>query len=503
MCGNQFSSCLRTPIIFIVGFILASCTSTSNADLLLLTEDEVRLETDNSSRQYHSLVANTYSTVLNFPGYIIGVEKSPKAIIGYPRTDSTLSSPFKAFDDRHLRTWRLNDAIGGPTQLSARNYHMERVFDDPKSMFVSQVLKYSGAKSSVGTAVSPFYLSYRESGFQGRQDGVSCFSRAGGRVHEYDDSWKVLRCLSENVDRTFGEAGGAFTHLVIISMGWNNNQVESVKRFNGVLGRIRAEAAHANEPGHEFHPLVIGLTWPSVWGGDAFSNAVNKITHIASYVNKADDADEIGYTYANHLLNRVAPYLSAKHNLQTVVIGHSFGARILSRAHYSGHLLKSAPPAGPVESHPPILINLLGAYSARRFDENTTQPAHKRLFHQGEGAPYAIHPKVAGKVVLVWSARDSANPMARYLSGTTHVGGRLGYEEIVEQIPQRFIDVSLSPKESVGKDFQRKIDCDRDEEKHQNRIALVNGTSFIANHNDIRSRAMGSLLWGIIRCFAR
>ena len=38
------------------------------------------------------------------------------------------------------------------------------------------------------------------------------------------------------------EQGEPFTHVVVMSMGWNNDQVESLYRYNTIIKNVQQEA---------------------------------------------------------------------------------------------------------------------------------------------------------------------------------------------------------------------------------------------------------------------
>ena len=97
------------------------------------------------------------------------------------------------------------------------------------------------------------------------------------------------------------------------------------------------------------------------------------------YPNKADDADEIGYTIMNLLLNEVIADIKSAPDysgVPVVVFGHSFGGRLTSRAVYSAkHLREERRPAKPTVD---VYVGLQPAFSVSRFIK-----ARGR-----EGAPY-------------------------------------------------------------------------------------------------------------------
>jgi len=480
--------------------ILSGCASPGD-EINFLKSEEDRLRTGGDLAKYHYLVREPYSVGLRHDGFIVGIEKSPKTIIGFGNSE--------AFDKTRFKPWGPYEGPSGTDEeriwndhLEARIQHFRKVTNDPKSMFVSHILEYGLDEGQVRMNVSPLYLAYRKSGFADQPDPLPCppaepAAEEEKKPIEYRCGWKALDLLHDRIKRKLRDAaakGNAYTHIIVSAMGWNNDQVESVRRYNALVGNIIAQARMDDTvAGNSFNPLVIGLTWPSVWGGDSFFNVLNKVLHITSYGVKANDADEIGYTIANYLVNNILPRLGADHNFETVLIGHSFGARITSRAMFSGHLLKN-PPSPGADGANVLLLDLEGAYSVRRYKADHRLPFFVRPFNKGEGAPYLVYRDLGGKVVLTWSSKDRGNPASRYLTGAKNVGARLGYE------------LSLKIKDT----FEHLVWIDDDEDlddavcneyKDDERILMVDASSVVFNHNDILNRGMGRFIWQMISCF--
>jgi hypothetical protein len=145
-----------------------------------------------------------------------------------------------------------------------------------------------------------------------------------------------------------------YTHIILASTGWNNDQKKSIETYNKWIEITKNAAKYKNI---KFKPFIIGLTWPSAW---KFASG-----NIISYFNKANDADEIGMTFANLLIwKALIPVLEGNSNTKLVLLGHSFGARILTRASHSKIILSEN-----IESNRKIdfMIAAQGAFSINRF----------------------------------------------------------------------------------------------------------------------------------------
>lgn len=104
--------------------------------------------------------------------------------------------------------------------------------------------------------------------------------------------------------------------------------------------------------------------------------------------------------WANVLVNEVIPDIRRTRNVRVVLVGHSFGARLLTRAMYSWPLIARKCPAR--EEAADLFIGLQGAFSYRRFVERSGS----------EGYPYAGYAKCATQVAMTASAHDDAVKLA-------------------------------------------------------------------------------------------
>ena len=506
---------LRLWFPALISFALIGCQNLSDNPM---GAEEKSLETGGELSKYHDLVREPYSVGLSHEGFIIGIEKSPKESIGYNFTN---------IDDSRFQKWKKDGVENGKQYITARNKHFKRVTDDRKSAFVSHILAYGfDRKETVRFVVCPFYLAYtyKTTGFADESSHRGCPENGQTKTPKttddksyYEDGWLALDRLYGAIKAKLAQARPAYTHILIASMGWNNDQVESVRRYNALLGNVIAQARlHGKPEGKKFNPLVIGLTWPSVWGGDSFFNTINIVAHLVSYPNKANDADEIGYTIANYLVNSIIYRLKSDSKLKVVLIGHSLGARILSRAMFSAHLLKECPKQQKNCPNPKgdetdldtadLFIGLQGAFSIRRFKEDHKLPFPISLFQKGEGSPYLIYDKLNGRVVLTWSKHDTANPVAQLLTGATHAGGKAGYKES-KKIKGVFDHLTWREDEDGTKNFFRensknKVSVTCDELKKSKRVLMVKVNKVVRSHNDILDPEMGRFIWQNIYCFA-
>lgn len=261
-----------------------------------------------------------------------------------------------------------------------------------------------------------------------------------------------------------------------------------MQRYNALVQTTRAASGNG-----AFNPLVIGLTWPSVWGGTSALDLLNRGLHIGSYPVKAVDADEIGFGIANHLLNVTLPKVEAYSKLRTVVVGHSMGARIMTRAYYSADQIKDRVKrtgAGP------IVISLQAAFSANRFKAGYQLAPPFRYVFSGEGSPYQDHDAPGGHMLLTWSTWDKANPIARFATGARHVGGKSGYKVMTsEELADKVHAFAWSESNGAAN-----LDaCAKAREV--GKLAYANTSGIIREHGDIRNPEVGKLVWTAMTCF--
>ena len=268
---------------------------------------------------------------------------------------------------------------------------------------------------------------------------------------------------------------GAYTHLVFISMGWHNDQYLSIERYNKIVTAIKQ-----NDRNSIFNPYIVAITWPSSWYSNAKLSALEKVGHIASYKNKCDDADEIGFTISNYLLHNII--LSTVHDvnsngtkIKTIAIGHSLGARLISRALFAKDFLKKD------ESNDlqlDLYIGLEPAFSANRFIKD------KGI----EGVQYESHSDLETKILITTSRHDKANPVAFW---SEHLGGKDALDTVIEYNEDyKFYHAWIIDGKIADLNFD-------DLWRQPKRVEFIM-CDFIKDHNDIFDNEIGLFLFKVI-----
>jgi hypothetical protein len=116
--------------------------------------------------------------------------------------------------------------------------------------------------------------------------------------------------------------------------------------------------------------LFIGISWPSEWRSKFLGGFISSL----SYSVKADDADEVGILWVNRILWNILVPLKKERNIPLILIGHSFGARVITRAIFSHGLIdpekinKESPETRQKSTYDiDLAIGLQGAFSINRF----------------------------------------------------------------------------------------------------------------------------------------
>ena len=312
--------------------------------------------------------------------------------------------------------------------------------------------------------------------------------RSEQNTYSMDDSLNKMRGAFDRLAKVLNE--GNYTHLMIYSMGWNNDQVESVYRFN----RLKASIKSASKHGSNYKPFIVGITWPSVWSSIS-SDAERLLGHLSSYPTKSNDSDEIGYTWANLMLNELVPNtlntLPKSKRPKVVLLGHSMGARLLSRALFSKAFLTSANKTDTWS--PDLFLGLQGAFSARRFGKDGKDEWGR------EGSPYQGFKSLNTQIVLTTSKHDNANPIAFW---SCHVGSTKWLVSGLDCAKDnQHFQVEVWPK--AGDSSTIKFDL------QDKRVIMIDASNIIGpdedgeddegyktdGHNDVLDKEIGKLIW--------
>lgn len=379
-------------------------------------------------------------------------------ILGFEKLKPSDRTAYTNLQSNHLGRYTPLNA-GYVDQHKVRNKLLERRLDDGNPLVLTHVLEYKDGGNV------PLYNAYT------RGDGTFYLKSSELDRNMSNSLHALTDVLVPKLESRL--ASGDYTHVIFISMGWNNDQGVSICRMSALIEHAEAQLQE------KFKPLVIGITWPSVVFGAAKFKVVRKVGHIGSVFNKANDGDEMGVFFGNLILNRLIP-LANTGNLPVVVVGHSYGGRIVGRATYSRELLTK----GAIGDGPDLLVLLQPAFSARRFVAGDQRGR--------EGAPFAPIAGTRTITIGTTSDKDLANPVAVW---SAHFGGFQGrkYVQLSDSAQRVFDYISEKPLADAVEHAKAAV---------AGRPMMVDASQFVGNHNDIYGPLMGKFVAGLIAIHA-
>jgi len=307
---------------------------------------------------YHAVVPNSRRIPMVATSFLVGIEKAPRRKLHVPKSK-----------DRYLTLDGLSDSVRPFAKALLAN---------PKRTFVSHLVEYEVIQSTKRFTRVRSRFAY--SAYDDTCRPPATPSEAPSSL--YAKSWRAvgetLGARLDDVLRKARDAGTPFTHVILMSTGWNTYQRTSIEKYNTWTTHLLDLAG--DKP---FHPLVIGFSWNSRWWLPG-----------VSLVNKAKDADELGWTWVRRTLATVAG-LKKKHGFRLALIGHSLGARLLARATFSPSIVKNATlAAGDVD----LFVGLQGALPIQCFFGDKGH----------EHCDYRANLPIARQTLLTSSRLDSA-----------------------------------------------------------------------------------------------
>ncbi|GJL54305.1 MAG: hypothetical protein NPIRA02_14370 [Nitrospirales bacterium] len=445
---------MKLAIRMIMVILLLALSACASNNIRTLGKGENDLGTwERTPIWFHSALYYPSEISLNFPGYIIGIEKSPKGLISTDRDVNTVVIP------------NAGKRIGK---------HIARIGEDDKLLYISHILENFGDQHGLKSCVH--YNAYY------RADNPHTYipfcqpheAREVDPKKAYVGSWNALDVLKQDIHNKIQDY--PYTHIVVGMMGWNTNQEEAVRNFNSVAKNVRlaADAAGAED----FKPMFIGITWPSKWAADW----ITPIITLFSYGNKADDADEIGFGWLGVLLHDTLRELPK--DIPVVVLGHSFGARVSSMGVCMGPAIVKKPGDALLPRNTiPLLISLQGAYSMNRYYEDKGR----------EGIFYPESCKNAQHIVLSASKYDEAMDNKSYVP---FVGNDTTYDTYCGKNEEADFDCV-----KASSDGNVTLPASRKHKTYINADDLIKYNAYGSGglaHSDIYRKEMGVLLWKVI-----
>ncbi|MEC5214888.1 hypothetical protein RCH06_003459 [Polaromonas sp. CG_9.5] len=418
---------------------------------------------------FHDIIYNPEAIALNFPGYIVGLDKGRRHAVGngviYP--DSNLE------DQRGMRNIK------------------ERMRSDPKIHYISHVVRDEGKPYGQDNCL--IYTMYSQWGSSkinaGDAPAKMCFkdqANTGKSQTAQVDSYKALDLLTTELQQTIKDKkskdGHGYTHVIVASMGWNTPQIKAIQNFNSIVPHLKNAAGKSR-----FEPLFIGVTWPSVWS----SQWLDPLIKFASYKAKANDADEVGTIWISEIIDRIK--FVAPPETMLVGIGHSFGARAMFSA-ICGESISGKARLSKRKWN--TLIGWQSAFSINRFTENGS----------GDGFSYSkgCLDKV-DTIVLTASEYDTAVNSAFWAD---MAGSRDQWKEVCSGLLKEGNKIKINGKVNcITSDPDKKSESESEIDIKRGYINYVDASKIVllsqpntggGAHNDIYRAVHGKLNWKAI-----
>lgn len=385
--------------------------------------------------------------------------------------------------------------------VSDTQTYIKKVLNDNRSMVLTHILKVKSASTDPNTANRNecFVYNIYADNAPGKDTLPWCANRQSTQPSQSNtkwtqDGWKALEQLGkeirEEIDQKIRD-NNAPTHIIMLATGWNTREKESLLDFQKWMDELQN---NYKKTGERFNPIFIGFASELEWPGKGKPS-------WSSMVNKGRDADELGFTWANYLLNSVLKPISKETGIQLVGIGHSFGSRVILGSHYTRSILVRR--SLVAEDVPVTLIGMQAAFPTGRFSSTRGSD----VFYLWALPPglYKNHPYLnantgTATVVITTSTSDAANGvMTSGWRMTGFIGGRGG----------------LSEFDNYRDDYKsviRKISADKNgqplEQPNLGFVSLYDASSFVCcelpgtesgSHSDVYDEEMGNFLGQIIR----
>lgn len=365
---------------------------------------------------FHAVTDPAVIKKMKFDGVLLGFEKIKNKKLSLPKKSYGFDGKQKTYDLDINSFMASND-------MTAQSMFAKTILSHPKSLVLTHTVKTKGDIQKLD------YNIYGE--------GLNKFERA---YDLYQATKEQLNLVAKYVSNQ----SDSYTHIFVMSTGWNNNQEDSLKFYSEWYANTKKIAA---ENSLDYKPFIIGISWPSFWG----------IKIGFDMPNKADDADEIGITHINYFIWKCLMAQKSLENKKIVVIGHSFGARLLTRAAHSYRYFKSIKKPRKID----FLFSLQGAYMLDR--------------HYNKGGRFnSLNIKLytnsdpCNKFVATTSKSDDAMDTARHLGIGLYIGDDESRKEISMREKDTFDLIKVDGKGDLTiSDHGRHIlDCDQIIDSH-------------------------------------
>lgn len=445
--------------------LLAACKSTPS--YYSATENELGTDWDllGDDKIFHDVVYDPEVISLSFPGYVVGLEKSERKLVG-ARTEVA-----ELFND----TGASGPGLGEIVENAAKQ----------KAHYISHVGRFRGAPYGAGNCLLYSLYAMQSPSSDPRHPSAGAvadlcqpYLERHTPTSKYERSRVAVDMLKASIAADVARKKP--THLIVMVMGWNTPQIEAIRNFNSMVSRLKLAAG--SEP---FEPIFVGVTWSSAWN----QTVADGLVKAASYMVKASDADEVGITWLGYLIDQLAITMP---DVPKVVVGHSFGARAAATAVCAGpQFIDAVQTRAQLRAKGAVVDLLVGLQPAVSINRFYTKGGSEDIVYQGTCDS-------ARRVVLTASAADGALALAPWAD----MAGKIEFHKATcngdarkTTRPVTCVDAlangDLTPKPPESAEF-----------------IYINASKLIAyqqpntgggSHSDIYRREMGKLVWRLVR----
>ncbi|MDO9161188.1 MAG: hypothetical protein Q8N35_01655 [Methylococcaceae bacterium] len=441
---------------------------------------------------FHDAVLAFHSWETEHSLYLLDIEKPKKnSVRPYQITSNPQGSTPRFIPSLFSSTNPLDkDAVSGTET------YLKKTLNDDRSMVLTHILKVKSTAKSNKNSECFVYDAYANTEPNNNHPWCSNHkandSKQSSNEKWTENGWQALDKLGNEIRAEINKKSQQNkmpTHIILLATGWNTREYESFLDFKKWMDELKKNFEINNEP---FNPIYIGIASELEWAN--FSLLLSERT-------KERDADEIGFTWANYLLNSVLKPIAKETGIQLVGIGHSFGSRIIFGAHYTRHIYSGY--SESMEDVPITIIGMQAAFPTGRFSSTRGGSDTRKWWRRGYQAnPYLTANKGAATVVITTSNSDAATGSFLTTSGyweTGFIGGRGGLSEL-ENYPEDY------------KTAIRKLEADENGKISNvpdiNLVSLYDASNFVnceippttsGSHSDVYDEQMGNFLGQIIR----
>jgi len=170
---------------------------------------------------------------LDNDGYIIGIEKRERAFLR--------GVPERYYPDRFSPLLVPEEEGKAKKRIQSKNKYFNKYTGYNAAVLVTHIARYFEKPDSndpCNKFKKPYFLYNAYNDY--KDDCLNYENGCDGLEHLKDTLVEDLKAKIKEKE--------AYSHIIIFSMGWNNNQQESIYRYNTILKNVKMVADKENQP---------------------------------------------------------------------------------------------------------------------------------------------------------------------------------------------------------------------------------------------------------------